>query len=319
MIDLIIPAYNAHDTLPQLLHSIAMQTLDVPLKIILVDDCSDKNYNEIVNVFSPFLTIEEIRMERNGGPGFARKLGLSKCESDYVCFADADDVFLTHSALQILYDSIKKKRSHLVSASFLEEYIPNQVARHEDDLVWVFAKIYDRRFLESKQITFNNTRANEDTGFNLLIKLCTDRISYVHSDVYLWRYHPNAITKRNDKSYTYNESMFGIVENRTWAILEAEKRGSFEERIIEAVIDSLFLFYGNYNTLLEHNKSRAEEFLSAVAVFYKEVYSYYEPNITQEMLETRWAEIYNRYDVLKRIQAFLPKETISGFLEKIKF
>ena len=54
MIDVIIPAYNAHETIIRTLSSIAMQLNRKDLKVTIVND-GGKNYNDIVNIFLPLL------------------------------------------------------------------------------------------------------------------------------------------------------------------------------------------------------------------------------------------------------------------------
>ena len=46
MIDLIIPAYNAHDFISDLLFSVASQTISDKINVIIVDDCSKKDYKD---------------------------------------------------------------------------------------------------------------------------------------------------------------------------------------------------------------------------------------------------------------------------------
>ena len=47
-IGLIIPAYNAHDTIQRLLHSISIFNFVNKIKICIIDDYSDLNYNYII-------------------------------------------------------------------------------------------------------------------------------------------------------------------------------------------------------------------------------------------------------------------------------
>ena len=49
-IGLIIPAYNAHDTIKKLLHSICMFSFVDKVDILLVDDNSEKDYEYLQNI-----------------------------------------------------------------------------------------------------------------------------------------------------------------------------------------------------------------------------------------------------------------------------
>lgn len=58
MIDIIIPAYNAHKTIGQTIDSIVGQTYKDKIKITIVNDKSEKNYKEFIDKYSPIIEIE---------------------------------------------------------------------------------------------------------------------------------------------------------------------------------------------------------------------------------------------------------------------
>ena len=86
-LDIIIPAYNAHDTLEKTLMSIAIQTYK-DYSVTIVNDCSIKDYDELVEQYSKYFRIEEITIGKNLGPGVARKIGLAYTKSPYILFID---------------------------------------------------------------------------------------------------------------------------------------------------------------------------------------------------------------------------------------
>ena len=83
MIDIIIPAYNAHATLGRALCSIANQTNRESIVVYIVDDGSECGYDELVNSYSHLLNIKLIRIE-NSGPGNARQVGLDASSNEYI-------------------------------------------------------------------------------------------------------------------------------------------------------------------------------------------------------------------------------------------
>ena len=60
MIDVIIPAFNAYETIDKTLASIAFQDCVDKLNVYIVDDCSKKNYSDFVKFYSNFMNIVEI-------------------------------------------------------------------------------------------------------------------------------------------------------------------------------------------------------------------------------------------------------------------
>ena len=312
-----MPAYNAHSTIVAAISSILTQTLLKDIKLTIIDDCSEKDYLSLLEPFSSFLNYEIIRLKENQGPGTCRKIGLEKTNGDYVMFMDADDVFLTPKAVELLYNAIIEKKAHVVTGSFLEETKEGKIVRHEVDLVWVFAKIYSREFLNRKKITFNNSRANEDAGFNYLIRLCTDRIHHIKMDVYLWRYHPNAITKINNNSYSFNESLFGLLYNRHWAFKEAIKRNALEEKTIPMMTETLILFYSTYIKMLYKNKDKREEYFNRLKEFYKEIIAEYGEKISLKQIEEKWSYMYRNSNECKISTMYIPDITFFDFLKKL--
>lgn len=73
MIDVIIPAYNSHNTIIKTLSSISMQLNKDELVVTIVND-GGKNYNDIVDIFKPILNIKEIGYEVNRGPRICKTI-----------------------------------------------------------------------------------------------------------------------------------------------------------------------------------------------------------------------------------------------------
>ena len=91
-VSVIIPAYNSASTITRALQSVAAQTL-APLEIIVVDDASTDNTQELATNFASTSSIplRVITQPANGGPSAARNTGWDAATSDYIAFLDADD------------------------------------------------------------------------------------------------------------------------------------------------------------------------------------------------------------------------------------
>ncbi|WP_291202575.1 glycosyltransferase family 2 protein [Hyphomonas sp.] len=89
-VTLIIPCYNAADTIAGTIESAIAQT--VPVRIIVVDDCSTDNSFEVVAALAEqHPQIKLFRQAVNGGPGKARNTGLRLAETVWVAGLDSDD------------------------------------------------------------------------------------------------------------------------------------------------------------------------------------------------------------------------------------
>ena len=115
MIDVIIPAYNAHNTIYDTLYSISYQSISDLLNVYIVNDASVKDYSEIVDFFSNFINVKELKLDKNSGPGVARQYGIDNSNSEYIVFIDSDDVFSSTFSLSTLYKKIKNDNLDIVS------------------------------------------------------------------------------------------------------------------------------------------------------------------------------------------------------------
>ena len=90
-ISVVIPAYNAAETIKACLASLYKQSL-LPSEIIVVDNNSTDNTGEIVTqFFNNHKNVPSFYLhEKRQGPSFARNCGAKKASGDIIAFIDAD-------------------------------------------------------------------------------------------------------------------------------------------------------------------------------------------------------------------------------------
>ena len=170
-IDVIVHCYKAHKVLPRLMGSIISQVIVDDLEVTLVNDGDENDYSDIVDKFSPFVKIKEVKLEKNSGPGTARRFGYENTSNPLVTWIDADDTFSGAFSLKLLrQELLDSPINAMCFGTFVEEHAevkPKPVyAAHNQDTIWMFGKMYKREFLDMHDIKMNDTRANEDNGFN---------------------------------------------------------------------------------------------------------------------------------------------------------
>jgi len=243
-LSIIIPAYNCIDTIGTTLDSIIMQEFFVKYEVILVNDCSDYDYSNIIYNYSEKINIREIKTKKNIGPGGARQYGIDNSSSEYIVFIDGDDCFFDRKSLYKMYNEIKTKNNDLVICNFIYEHDDKKIIKKED-FNYLHGKIYRRKFLIDKKIKFNKTRSNEDNGFNMLIFLLKPAFSTLDEVVYIYKENSNSITRKNIRLYDF-EGLKGLCYNANWAMEEAIKRkiNSFEiGKLALNVLISLYFYY----------------------------------------------------------------------------
>ena len=93
----IIPAYNAEESIENCLVSVLEQTL-APIEILIIDDCSLDRTVEVVKLcqasfIAAGIKLEYIQLAHNSGPSIARNNGIGVAKGEYIAFLDADDVW----------------------------------------------------------------------------------------------------------------------------------------------------------------------------------------------------------------------------------
>lgn len=91
----IIPCYNAAETITQTLDSLVCQQYK-EWEAICVDDCSVDNTASVIQQYIEEHAEAEIKLlcnAKNGGPGVSRNKALEMARGHYFCFLDADDYY----------------------------------------------------------------------------------------------------------------------------------------------------------------------------------------------------------------------------------
>lgn len=90
-VTIIMPAYNAGNTISKSIQSVLDQTYQ-HFELIVVNDCSSDNTKEIIEEFiESDDRIKFIDMIVNEGVASARNIGLDHATGDFVAFLDSDD------------------------------------------------------------------------------------------------------------------------------------------------------------------------------------------------------------------------------------
>jgi len=336
-IDVIIPAYNVPDHIIfRCLASIACQDIASELEVTIVDDASTKqNYANIIKNFESILKINLLRYETNGGPGVARQYGIDHTSNGYMTFIDADDTFNGAFALKALRNSIEMNHNLYqmavgvfdeVHEEGLEEGDGPILLAHEQDMVWMFGKMYRRSFIDKFNIHFHeSSRANEDNGFNTLCRLCLSdqgQINFIQAHVYYWHENPNSITRANDCQYSYGsserDSFYGYVENMIFAIKEAKRRNPYNGFITMWAVSCMLYIYEYYIECYARANDHAEINFKWCKRYYDEVYSMFEEDISDEILAQHYNEAMMNAYIGNKLEGIIPCMGIFEFLEKLK-
>lgn len=323
-IDIIIPAYKAQNTIAKTLASIAQQTIADECVITICNDADGIGYKDFVKTFSHLIKVREIILPQNGGPGVARQFGINHTNCPFIIFMDADDTLESAYSLEFLLGEMLKKDNANTSycgGNFVESIIRNGEAMfvlHKQDTIWMFAKIYRRSFLEKYNISFNETRANEDNGFNTLIKLCAEPEEepiFLNTVVYCWHFNENSITRINNFDYNYNANITGYTENMMDAIYRANATKGATENILLKIVEVMVNLYVSYVETIAKDPKYSEQNLNCCKEFYNIFFAQVEAGVNETIIAENIQHFLD--GKLASFKGFIPEYTFTQFMKLI--
>lgn len=215
LISVIVPIYNVETYLPQCINSILESTY-TNLEVILVDDGSTDNSNQICDEFKAKDSRCKVIHQINSGLSAARNMGLKEAKGEYISFIDGDD-YISPIMLETLYQAIikddysfsmvygKQVYKHLIQTIsydtnttfehltiYQHELFQNLYGRGNDEVQYqvVWNKLYKANTL--KDLFFEKT-GTEDTEYNNRVYLRTSKAILVKKELYFWVQRPSSI------------------------------------------------------------------------------------------------------------------------------
>jgi glycosyltransferase involved in cell wall biosynthesis len=117
MISIVMPAYNAENTILNTLNKLKCQTF-TDFEVIIVNDGSTDKTQEIIEKFIDYNGSKyKIINQDNQGEGMARNIGIMNSSGEYMLFLDADD-YLDNLALFKMYRELISNNYDLVFSSY---------------------------------------------------------------------------------------------------------------------------------------------------------------------------------------------------------
>ena len=209
-ISIIVPIYNAEDSLGKCIDSLVNQTKK-ELEIILVNDGSTDKSEDIIKSYKD-KRIKYFK-NKNQGIGKTRNFGISKATGKYIMFVDSDD-YLREDACEVLYDYAINNSCDLVVCDFyrvindelLEEKIDTIGHSLKDDpniLLKVnlspWNKLYKRKLIIDNNIKFVENLKYEDAPFVVEALDKAKKIGQVSECLNYYVIHDNSETTVRDR------------------------------------------------------------------------------------------------------------------------
>jgi len=123
-LSLVIPCYNEENTLRNIVERVLkLQSDDLQLEIIIVDDCSkDNSFQEAQKLQQEYPQIKLFQHEQNLGKGRALRTGFINATGDYVGIQDADMEYNPEDYLVMLKPLLEGKADVVYGSRYLRPY-----------------------------------------------------------------------------------------------------------------------------------------------------------------------------------------------------
>ncbi|PKD10921.1 glycosyltransferase family 2 protein [Bifidobacterium longum] len=215
MLSVVIPVFNAEDTIERCIKSIQLQPL-FDIEIIVIDDASTDHTSDVCSkIIKKDKRVKYYSFTKNSGVSAARNEGVRRSNGEWIMFVDADDR-LCENALDdfsdndwadlIIYDFCfckdpeveQMKTLPLPESKLTSKDIPELLhlcAYHSGFHVkdWnigagaPWGKIYKKSILTDNSFLFNETlKRGEDVLFNLNVYSVCEEILYKSKSLYIY-------------------------------------------------------------------------------------------------------------------------------------
>lgn len=218
-VSVVIPAYNAANTLARALESVLVQTLP-PHEIIVVDDGSIDTTRQIIE---PYLGRVLYVFQENAGASAARNKGSSLATGEFLAFLDSDDVW--HPAKLELQVSALRQHPQVgmcwsdpkiipeSDASKISDWIEGSCLESKAAYEALFDDVFRSPFLGTPNVLIRRNVFEKSNGFDTSFVTAEDldlwmRVAYVHHAIHLPQVLCFVLRQQHSLSTRYSDQLF---------------------------------------------------------------------------------------------------------------
>lgn len=247
-VSVIVPAYNAEDTLKDTLDSILAQTLK-NIEIIVINDGSSDKTKDIIEEYKGLFPEKIIAIHKeNEGVSIARNTGLEIAKGEYVGFVDADDTVNATMFEKMYLHAVKcgsdlvqcwrydvspeseKVRGPKKGCTGVSIYDNPQIISSQTLFVW--DKIFRRSIIEEHDVRFEKYRYAEDVLFIFSFEIFAKNIEELKEALYFYQVRrsgsvtasfgdslldiPKALGRMNEVAF--DRGCFSQIERYLWRL-----------------------------------------------------------------------------------------------------
>lgn len=148
LVSVIMPAYNAEDFIGDAIGSVQKQTYK-NWELYVIDDAStDATVKITRELAEKDQRIKLLRNSRNAGPGYSRNRGIEAASGRFICFLDADDLWLEQK-LELQVKLMLERDSGMLFSSY---YLLPEDAQEANKLIRALPVLTRKKLLRSNYV-----------------------------------------------------------------------------------------------------------------------------------------------------------------------
>ena len=209
---IVLTSYNSDKFIKKTLESLLDQKYQ-KFEVILVDDGSNDNTLKISKIYKNLniFKLKIIKLKHSGSPARSRNVGVMKSKGEYICFLDADDLFLKNKLFQ-LNKFIQKKRFDVFYHNVILKHKKKNLFCKKIDInnslkdlllngnkIVLSSSCVNRSFLVKKKIKFNENKkliSVEDYDFWLQIAKLKGSFLLINKTLGIYNLNDSSISKK---------------------------------------------------------------------------------------------------------------------------
>lgn len=214
MVSIIIPVYNAQNTIRDCILSCINQNYP-NYEVIVVDDGSTDQSRNILKEFSGRITYV---YNENKGVSAARNIGINESRGEYIVFCDSDDMvtekYISNLANArddntLIIGGLTKNIDLLGFANSeftnMDIYFKQNTSKFTCLLEGMLiqgpcCKLFSKKIIQENSLVFDeNMCFGEDFKFVLSYLNYVNRLKFINEYIYYYRFNPNSITAKVDE------------------------------------------------------------------------------------------------------------------------
>lgn len=253
-ISIIMPVYNAVNTVAEGLGNLVHQTIFPQIELLLIDDASTDGTEQVLFACRAQFgeRVRIFRQEKNRGPGAARNLGLKHATGTYIGFVDADDL-VDVTMFEKLLSEAKRTGADFTDCGFYQQRVDQAFlftspeicgsfpsARARSVLIaeggFVVTKLFRREFLLEHEISFREVYGLEDMDYLMLAIAHAKRVACVEESLYIYRDQEGSLVKKESHERNFYEcaaAMGAIYERLSPVACYTEIKAAVEYSLYE--------------------------------------------------------------------------------------